>query len=163
MEKNQAADLVRARLREYETAGSPPLALLEDRTLTRPFGWVFFYQSRAFIDSGDVGKMLAGNAPIIVDRDTAELHITGTAHPITHYIRDYVEKKRARELASRPRCPGCGVPYDSGTSLTLALTQRQEDGRNVCKAIWKCANCGESWWRWNDRPSEELTPLRDAH
>ena len=44
MEKAEAAELVREKLREYEITGSPPLVLLEDKTITRSFGWVFFYQ-----------------------------------------------------------------------------------------------------------------------
>ena len=31
--------------------------------------WVFFYQSRAYLDGGDPDSMLVGNAPIVVPRD----------------------------------------------------------------------------------------------
>lgn len=161
MDKNQAADLIRQRLREYEAAGSSPLVLLEDRTLTRPFGWVFFYQSRAFVESGNVRDMVAGNTPIIVDRDTGELHLTGTSHPVSHYIREYEHGKRRQQAADRGNCPSCGAPYDNRTEFSLVLTQRAEDGRRVCMAVSTCANCGKSWWRWNDRPNDSLQPLED--
>ena len=42
------------------------------------FGWVFFY------DAGD--EVIAGNAPIIVDRDAGCIHITGTARPLAEYL-----------------------------------------------------------------------------
>ena len=63
--------------------------VLEDVTITKPYGWVFFYQSRAFIETGEVGQRLAGNAPIIFDRFDGELRVTGTAEPIEHYLREY--------------------------------------------------------------------------
>lgn len=50
--------------------------------------------------------------PIIVDRDTGELHITGTAHPVSYYVREYAEKKRVREAGIRGNCPNCGALDD---------------------------------------------------
>jgi hypothetical protein len=158
MEKAEAAELVREKLREYETAGSPPLVLLEDKTLTRPVGWVFFYQSRRYVESGDVRDALAGNAPIIVDRDDGTLFVTGTAHPVSHYLRQYETEKRLRAKAARPRCPACGAAFDDAARLDLLLTKRPDDGRKVCKAVLTCGECRQRSWRWNDRPSEPLAP-----
>ena len=61
----------------------------EEITMTRPYGWVFFYQSREYIETGELGQMLVGNAPIIFDRFDGELRVTGTAEPIEHYLREY--------------------------------------------------------------------------
>jgi hypothetical protein len=59
---------------------------LEDAyTIERTFGWVFFYQSRKFIASGNISDCLVGNAPLVVTRD-GELHVTGTAYPLEHYL-----------------------------------------------------------------------------
>ena len=52
---------------------------------TLPFGWVFFYQSKACLQ-GDDSAALAGNAPIIVARDTGQVTLTGTALPIEAYL-----------------------------------------------------------------------------
>jgi hypothetical protein len=158
MEKAEAAELVREKLREYETAGSPPLELLEDKTLTRPFGWVFFYQSRRYDESGDVRDALAGNAPIIVDRDDGTVYVTGTAFPVSHYLQLYEAEKHQRAKAARPPCPACGAAFDDRARLDLALTTRPGDGRKACKAIWTCGECGQRSWRWNDRPSDRLAP-----
>lgn len=32
-------------------------------------GWVFFYQSRAFLEAGDSGKMLVGHGPVVLSDD----------------------------------------------------------------------------------------------
>ena len=55
---------------------------------TLPFGWVFFYQSKAYL-AGDDSAALAGNAPIIVARDTGQVTVTGTAQPIEAYLAAY--------------------------------------------------------------------------
>jgi hypothetical protein len=65
------------------------LALLEDSTLETEFGWVFFYNSVEFVRTGDMRFALGGNAPIIVDRSSGELTVTGTSHPVEHYIEQY--------------------------------------------------------------------------
>lgn len=66
-----------------------PCVVVDDATIERPWGWVFFYQSERFLATQDVGDQLAGNAPFIVNRYTKEIRATGTAEPIEHYIAEY--------------------------------------------------------------------------
>jgi len=63
--------------------------VLEDETIEKEWGWVFFYQSKAYLESGDFRDMLGGNAPIMVNRTTGALTVTGTAFNIEHYINEY--------------------------------------------------------------------------
>jgi hypothetical protein len=65
------------------------LVILDDLTMERPWGWVFFYDLRSYAES--VGDMdtLAGNAPYLVKKHTGELFVTGTAEEIEHYIERY--------------------------------------------------------------------------
>jgi hypothetical protein len=55
--------------------------VIDDRTMKRPYGWVFSYNNR--------DGSLAGNAPIIIDRVNGELRVTGTARPIAVYLAEY--------------------------------------------------------------------------
>jgi hypothetical protein len=55
--------------------------LVEESTIKKPYGWVFFYRGKK--------EALAGNAPIIIDRVNGELRVTGTARPITAYLEEY--------------------------------------------------------------------------
>ena len=43
--------------------------------------WMFYYNTKEFIRSGDFKYALAGNAPLIMDRADGKLYVTGTAHP----------------------------------------------------------------------------------
>jgi hypothetical protein len=62
------------------------LVLLEEATIESRNGWVFFYQSRKFLETGDDGWHLAGNCPIVVNKRDGSVHMTGTAHPLEWYL-----------------------------------------------------------------------------
>ena len=66
------------------------LAILDEETIEADFGWVFFYDSRKHQETGELSDALAGNAPILVSRRDGSLHATGTAHPIEHYIDNFI-------------------------------------------------------------------------
>ena len=57
-------------------------------------GWVFFYDSRQHQEPGRLADELAGNAAILVDRDTGQACPTGTARPVEEYVAERAEHKR---------------------------------------------------------------------
>ena len=63
--------------------------IIESATLERAYGWVFFYQSRSYLESGNELQMLVGNAPLIINKFTGSVTLTGTALPIEHYLSQY--------------------------------------------------------------------------
>ncbi len=90
MNKHEAQRLVEAELERTKDTYDPiDCVVLEDETLEKEWGWVFFYQSKAYVDTGDFGDMLAGNAPIIVNCNTGELVHTGAAQELEQYIKEY--------------------------------------------------------------------------
>jgi hypothetical protein len=76
--------------------------IVREATIAKPYGWIFFYQSKEFLDNKNESAMLAGNAPIIVDRTTHELRVTGTARPLEEYLEAY---ERALPPAALQRTP----------------------------------------------------------
>ena len=66
--------------------------ILDEATIERKWGWVFFYQSKRYVETGEPGALLAGNAPYIVNRDEGTLHETGTARGVEHYIEEYEKR-----------------------------------------------------------------------
>jgi len=71
------------------SAGPIELCILDAATIAVEFGSVFFYTSKLHMETGDFSHALAGNAPLIVDKDAGTVHETGTAHPIEHYMNQY--------------------------------------------------------------------------
>ncbi len=65
------------------------LLVRNDATIEKPWGWVFFYNTQRFIETGDIIHALAGNAPYLVERATGRVLATGTAYPTADYIANY--------------------------------------------------------------------------
>jgi hypothetical protein len=65
------------------------IVILDDATIEREWGWVFFYTSKRWQETKDIRYALAGNAPIIINKSTGKLFETGTAYPVEHYIQAY--------------------------------------------------------------------------
>ena len=80
------------KMQELPSDFSLTYVLLDDETITKPFGWVFFYSSKEFLETRDYSYMLVVNAPIIIDKYSGELTETGTAYSIEYYIEKYIEK-----------------------------------------------------------------------
>lgn len=90
MNRQEAQRLVEAELEKTNDKYDPiDYVVLSSETIEKPWGWVFFYQSKAYIESGDFRDSLCGNAPIIVNCNTGVLTYTGTANDIEHYIKEY--------------------------------------------------------------------------
>lgn len=80
--------------------------IVPEHTLKRPYGWVFFYDSRAYLASGKTSDMVASNAPILVDRIDGEVRVTGTALPLDSYLARYESGlPAARMQMSMPKEP----------------------------------------------------------
>ena len=44
------------------------LMLIESATMEKTYGWIFFYNSRQYIEEGNMSLALAGNTPLIVEQ-----------------------------------------------------------------------------------------------
>lgn len=63
-------------------------------------GWVFAYNSRAFVEGGETGAALAGNYPLFVNRIDGAIHSTAD----TEY-RHYLDQLAERRGAIKPQHP----------------------------------------------------------
>ena len=79
--------------------------IVREATIAKPCGWVFFYQSKEFPDHGTLSEQLAGNAPIVVNRNTGELSVTGTAKPLDDYLKEYEKALPQTWLQRMPQLP----------------------------------------------------------
>ena len=79
--------------------------IVREATIAKPYGWIFFYQSKEFLDTGNCSALLVGNAPVIVNRITCELRVTGTAEPLEHYLAEYEKTLPPVSLQRAPQPP----------------------------------------------------------
>ncbi len=87
----EARDLVRHQIHTPDPTGPdrPQHVIVDEHTIERPWGWVFFYNDRRYLETGSSKYVLFGNAPYIVNRFTGEVKVTGTAYPIEDYLAEY--------------------------------------------------------------------------
>jgi hypothetical protein len=65
------------------------IVIVDEATIERPWGWVFFYNSKLWLQTRDIRYALAGNAPFLVERESGRVLATGTAYPVERYIENY--------------------------------------------------------------------------
>jgi hypothetical protein len=65
------------------------LVILDEHTMETEFGWVFFWTSKKYRETGNFEYAVAGNTPLIVDRREGSVHETSTAEPIEEIIERY--------------------------------------------------------------------------
>ncbi|UAY52787.1 YrhB domain-containing protein [Ferruginibacter albus] len=90
----QAKELADKKLKEIEEISNIKLAFLENETIAFEYGWIFFYQSESYINSGDFNFMAGGNAPILVDKYNSNVIETGTSRETKYYIEQYCNAKQ---------------------------------------------------------------------
>lgn len=59
-------------------------------------GWYFCYQSKEFLETGEVSAQLAGNGPFLIDKMSGEIHVLGTVEPLQYYLDEYTKDKVAK-------------------------------------------------------------------
>lgn len=108
------------------------LILLEDATIEKEWGWVFFFTSRLWHETKDFRHALAGNAPFIVERSSGRVVSTGTAHPLDDYLERY-EKYGDPHFEPGPSVCLAGCPQDIDR-LAAASLLRSHLGLGLLKA-----------------------------
>jgi hypothetical protein len=63
---DQAKAIAESRVRAIGDAGNDEFAIVGNEAIDE--GWLFYYNSKAFIETGNFRDALAGNGPIFVDR-----------------------------------------------------------------------------------------------
>lgn len=87
--RDQALKIALGHVKNKEIEAGCELMLIEEHTMERAFGWVFFYDSKAHIETGDFRYAIAGNAPIVVTRSDGAIHETGTALALESYLEQF--------------------------------------------------------------------------
>jgi hypothetical protein len=65
------------------------LVILDDLTIEKPWGWVFFLGSRLWHETQDIKYAIAGNAPLLVEKQSGRVLVMGTARATEQYIERY--------------------------------------------------------------------------
>lgn len=73
----EAKKLAMTALRKMSRRSEADLAFVDSLTSCKPYGWVLFYNSRQFVETGNELEALGGNGPVVVLHDGA-IHFLGS-------------------------------------------------------------------------------------
>lgn len=80
--------------------------LLKDQTVSLPYGWVFYYQGRRWVETRSNGDKIIGGGPILVDRFKADIrNITGAGTILQDWLADYEKSLHPNDLKATPQRP----------------------------------------------------------
>lgn len=65
------------------------LVVVDEETIEKKYGWVFFFDSLKHLETGDDSYLIAGNAPLIVEKDDGNIHVLATIPPLEKWIDQY--------------------------------------------------------------------------
>ena len=65
------------------------LIIYDEKTIEYPWGWVFLHGSRLWRDTGEIKYAIAGNSPLLYERESGRILVTGTAHSFEQYVANY--------------------------------------------------------------------------
>jgi hypothetical protein len=89
LDLNMARKLIAEQINFTYPVLGDSLVVLDECTIEKDYGWIFFYESKRWLDSGDLSDRVLGNVPILVDRQTGRLHFFGSDRSIEEYIEEY--------------------------------------------------------------------------
>jgi hypothetical protein len=68
----------------------------EAKTLEKPFGWVFFYAPKAYLESRDPGDLIPGAGPLVVERADGSTKVLSSSVPPEKAIEEFEKEWRKR-------------------------------------------------------------------
>jgi hypothetical protein len=82
-------------------SGPHDFVILEDRTVERPFGWVFFYTTRRYVQTGDRQYIVPGTAPLVVHRADGSIEHLATSVPPARAIEIYEKRWLEKQSSAK--------------------------------------------------------------
>lgn len=97
LSREQAREVAANRIRQrlFQRYGDN-IVILDEHTIEKAYGWIFFYQHRRFVETRKIRDGLIGNGPLLVDKETGKVVVFGSFGPIEYWCSLY-ETGRTRE------------------------------------------------------------------
>lgn len=92
MDKSSATKMVQNYLKSMPPLSGDNYVIVEEMTCDKPYGWIFYFSSKLYIETGDFMRALGGNGPIVVLKTSGELHQLGSSLPGDEAVREFEVK-----------------------------------------------------------------------
>jgi len=89
LSKQAAIEIIEAKLKSMESESSGAIIIVDEHTIEDERYFIFFYDSKKYIETDDYSSALLGNIPILIDRITSEMYYTGATEEMGYYISQF--------------------------------------------------------------------------
>ena len=106
IDQNKAKEIVYAEINKPDGhwPDKPEMIILDEHTVEKDYGWVFYWTSRPWYETGDFQYAIAGNGPISFGRVDGTLYHCGTSAPLEERIQQQ-ELRLRRDLEMKKHEP----------------------------------------------------------
>lgn len=84
-------------IKRHEFGAGAELVIMAEETISKPYGWVYVYTSKQWLETGRLEHAIGGNGPLVVLRETGEVIALGTADNVEVEVQKF---ERARGLTN---------------------------------------------------------------
>jgi hypothetical protein len=88
MNRDDAKAAVLKQLEQRGVGAPDGVVVIESATIEKPYGWIFFYNSRRYVETGELVHALVGQGPVIVVAATGAIIELGSAIPSAAAIKE---------------------------------------------------------------------------
>jgi hypothetical protein len=81
--------------RGYVVSGDR-LVIVDEDTIEKEYGWIFFYDSLRYLETEDHDYMVAGNVPVIVEKNDGSVHVLDAIPSIEKGMAQYEAQRQKR-------------------------------------------------------------------
>jgi Immunity protein 35 len=74
------------------------LVIVPEAVIERSYGWVFSYQPKKFLETGEIQYSILGNSPVLIKKEDGSMYNLGTHRSIESALRDYESGKDADSI-----------------------------------------------------------------
>jgi hypothetical protein len=82
----------------------------EDKIAENPYGWVFFYSPRRYLQTHSPGDLIPGDGPLVVERADGRTEFLTTSVPPAVAVAEFERRWRERQASGK----GADIPPRGG-------------------------------------------------
>lgn len=87
--EKEISEIANKYIQEIEKRTGIELLIVPYRTIEKPYGFIYSYTSKKLFETKDDKYAVAGNAPFLVEKETGNIIVFGTAKVREYYIDEY--------------------------------------------------------------------------
>jgi hypothetical protein len=76
--KEEALEIAERFVTEQCRSVTGGCAIMLEQTIDKSYGWIFFYNSKCYLKTGNPLEALGGNGPLVVERADGRVHALGS-------------------------------------------------------------------------------------